>query len=324
MPKTIALLDNSMTFRSYLEPVFQALWPGNYVVHSTPGRASDLVFSSFEQQQRGEAARTPGKKVMLCGEPSNATLQDRTSNLIIDCKKLIQNNARYAYLPFAVLSFAERFQNKIADLLVPKHEAEILQKTKFCAYMYSRPNVYRENLFCAISGYKRVDSLGPNLNNMAPAAVPPPRQARAIIGRRRGVQIHPASAAPATDRGLYIPGVRTYNDSAVAKYRPYKFVIACENTSLLGYVTEKIVSPMLAHSIPIYFGAPDVATIFNPKSFINANSFASVAALVNHIREVDNNPALYKQMFLEPYFVNNTLPSVFASNHLCSVLGSLG
>lgn len=47
-------------------------------------------------------------------------------------------------------------------------------------------------------------------------------------------------------------------DSKVALYSQYKFVIAFENSVLEDYVTEKLYDPLLAGTVPIYLGAPNV------------------------------------------------------------------
>ena len=53
----------------------------------------------------------------------------------------------------------------------------------------------------------------------------------------------------------------------------YKFTVAFENNSALGYNTEKLTDPMLAGSIPIYFGNPQIGRHFNTRSFINAHEY---------------------------------------------------
>jgi len=53
----------------------------------------------------------------------------------------------------------------------------------------------------------------------------------------------------------------------------YKFTIAFENYSRRGYNTEKLLDPMVANSLPIYLGNPNIAEHFNPKSFINAHEY---------------------------------------------------
>ena len=54
-------------------------------------------------------------------------------------------------------------------------------------------------------------------------------------------------------------------------YRPYKFVIAMENESSPGYVSEKIVTAAMADAVPIYFGAPDIFEYVNRRRVIHCD-----------------------------------------------------
>ena len=85
----------------------------------------------------------------------------------------------------------------------------------------------------------------------------------------------------------------------------YKFNIAFENASLPGYTTEKIVEPMAARCLPIYWGNPLIHREFNPKSFLNYFDFRDEAALIERIIELDRSDALYRQYVAEPYFHEN-------------------
>src|SRR5438309_9644483 len=82
----------------------------------------------------------------------------------------------------------------------------------------------------------------------------------------------------------------------------YKFNIAFENASLPGYTTEKIVEPMAARCLPIYWGNPLIHREFNPKSFFNYVDFRDAAALIARFIELDQNYALYRQYVPAPYF----------------------
>ena len=75
--------------------------------------------------------------------------------------------------------------------------------------------------------------------------------------------------------------------------RSHKFTIAFENTAHPGYTTEKIVDAMLADSVPIYWGNPEVSRDFNTDSFIDASRFRSLEALADHVIEVHADDALY-------------------------------
>lgn len=63
-------------------------------------------------------------------------------------------------------------------------------------------------------------------------------------------------------------------DLEVELYKPYKFVITFENTtSVDGYVSKKIIIPLLAGCIPIYYGNDCVREQFITNCFINAADF---------------------------------------------------
>ena len=62
--------------------------------------------------------------------------------------------------------------------------------------------------------------------------------------------------------------------------RDYKFTIAFENESHPGYTTEKIVEPMLAASIPIYWGDPEVARHFDMDGIIACRDEGELRAAI--------------------------------------------
>ncbi len=76
--------------------------------------------------------------------------------------------------------------------------------------------------------------------------------------------------------------------------RQYKFTIAFENESCPGYTTEKIIHALAAGSVPIYWGNPDVARLFNPSAFINCHDFSSFEEVVEKILSIDDNDNDYK------------------------------
>jgi hypothetical protein len=74
--------------------------------------------------------------------------------------------------------------------------------------------------------------------------------------------------------------------------KDYRFTIAFENQSTVGYTTEKIIHPFIAGSIPIYWGNPKVAELFNPEAFINCHDFDDFESVISHVIQVDNDPVL--------------------------------
>lgn len=90
--------------------------------------------------------------------------------------------------------------------------------------------------------------------------------------------------------------------------RQGKFHIAFENSSTSGYITEKIMHAFAAHTIPIYWGAPDIGEDFNPKAYINCHQYDSVDAVMARVRELDCDDTAYTAMLEEPCFARGAEP----------------
>lgn len=80
----------------------------------------------------------------------------------------------------------------------------------------------------------------------------------------------------------------------------HKFSIAFESSSRSGWTTEKIVSSLVAQTIPIYWGNPSIGREFNTKRFINCHEYNSFEEVVERIKEIDNDDELYINMINEP------------------------
>jgi hypothetical protein len=111
--------------------------------------------------------------------------------------------------------------------------------------------------------------------------------------------------------GRYLNNVGHYVEDKIAFIRDYKFVISFENSSYPGYTTEKLIEPMLANCIPVYWGDPDVGKNFNTRSFINIKDTSSFDTAIKQIIELDNNTDKYLEMVNEPWFNNNEVPDKF-------------
>ena len=158
------------------------------------------------------------------------------------------------------------------------------EKREFCAFVVSQDHKKKTRnriaFFHRLSRYKKVSSGGRMLNNIG-GPLGPTRQDKLAFLRR------------------------------------HKFTIAFENARFPGYTTEKIYDAMEARSIPIYWGDPQVAQEFNPKSFINVAEFPSLDHAIQRIVEIDNDPELYRSILAEPYFPDNRPTPVFDPAPLC-------
>lgn len=86
---------------------------------------------------------------------------------------------------------------------------------------------------------------------------------------------------PAAD----FPSYRGRVDDKLATLEKYRFAICYENArNYPGYITEKIFDCMIAGAVPVYWGAPNVATFIPPDCYIDRTRFASEAELYAHLR----------------------------------------
>lgn len=151
-------------------------------------------------------------------------------------------------------------------------------KRKFCNFIYSNLNggdgaIIRQDFCKKLMKYKHVDCPGIVLNNMS----------NAIASRNSN----------------------NCWSSKLDFIKNYKFTIAFENSSSIGYTTEKLIQPLQSGSIPIYWGNPEVQREFNTKAFINCNDYKNFDEVIEKIIELDNNDDLYMEMLNQPPLVPN-------------------
>jgi hypothetical protein len=97
-------------------------------------------------------------------------------------------------------------------------------------------------------------------------------------------------------RNRQLPEADCGRDTRLATLARYKFTLAFENSIAPDYVTEKFFDPLIAGSVPVYLGAPNVSD-FAPASrcFINVADFSSPAALAAHLNAVDQDADAYAE-----------------------------
>ena len=170
------------------------------------------------------------------------------------------------YLPYLYLSLGEH--NKSIN---PKDY--INNKQFFCAYMYSHDVPHRIKYFNLLNNYKMVHGLGNSCNNYK------------------------------LENKNNIDQTQTYLDKAVEIYTNYKFVLALENFYQEGYFTEKIINPLIANSIPIYWGTSDVFNYINKKRVIYIQDYENDDELLKKIIEIDNSEEEYNKITAEPIYI---------------------
>ena len=199
----------------------------------------------------------------------------------VDLASFPAPKGRALHFPFWALYLSSLFgARELRQRQAADPQQVLARKQKFCAFAALNPRAsLRNEMAVLLSLRHRVTCAGRTLRNGA-YAIP-----RGDFGH------FPESFAWQASRQI----LRRF-------YQQHKFVIAYENDALPGYVTEKLAMAFLAHSVPIYWGAPDVADIFNPAAFIHARDFSSQQDLVDYVCHVHAHDELYLRYLRAPIF----------------------
>ena len=153
------------------------------------------------------------------------------------------------------------YRNDIERLKVKHIHTQLKDKDSFCSFVYSNSN-----------------------------AAPEREQLFDLLSAYRTV----------SSGGRYRNNVGEPVADKLAFQQHHKFDIAFENTSHDGYTTEKLVQAFAAGTIPIYWGDPRVGETFNTDSFINCHDYPNFDAVVERVKEIDGDDALWQKMISTP------------------------
>ncbi|MDD5864105.1 MAG: glycosyltransferase family 10 [Firmicutes bacterium] len=134
-------------------------------------------------------------------------------------------------------------------------------------------NGIRGDFFRKLCQYKRVESPGTYLNNMP--------------------------------NGFTVDWT---DESKTEFQRKCKFTLCFESTKSEGFVTEKLMDAFYADTIPVYFGSDTAKDIFNPNAFIHCSDYDSFDAVIEKIKELDQNDEQYLEMLRQPVLVDPDYP----------------
>jgi hypothetical protein len=169
------------------------------------------------------------------------------------------------------------FKNKQQNIYYPTQHNTNVPKKFACTFISNPNGKERNKLIEALEKYKDIDHFGVYKNN----------------------------------QGSSFPGDYGSNE-LITKMKEYKFVIACENSQEDAYISEKIINPLFAGVIPIYWGCDRISDYFNETRFIHMrdNSDESINKLVDNISKIDNDDSQYINIINSPI---NTITNVIVN-----------
>ncbi|OUQ43263.1 hypothetical protein B5E65_05690 [Gemmiger sp. An120] len=149
----------------------------------------------------------------------------------------------------------------------------LARKEIFCDLIYRHGKDdygHRKKAFDVLNAYKPVAAAGTFLNNMPDGKV----VTHAIGGGKLELQ------------------------------QKSKFSLAIESISYPGYISEKVIHPLAAWSVPIYCGHVETAEILNPNAYINAADYDyDWERILQRVEQLDRNDDEYLSVLHQPAFV---------------------
>ena len=187
-------------------------------------------------------------------------------------------NVPNVFLPYYAVAYHNLPDR--ADLIKPSTLEGVARwsnftQRRFAAYVHNHCHFFRDSVFDMLNAYKKVDALSNCRHN--------------------------------TNRSDIDPTVSTSWTDVSKLYRHYKFVITVENHWTAGYMTEKVITAMIAGAIPIYLGAPDISEHFNDESFVHLEHYADLKDAVNWVAYLDRNDTAYLEVLARPWLKGNVL-----------------
>jgi len=248
----------------------------------------DLVISG------GGPKRNGIKTVYFSGEPFFLSNEEFDNICDYGMSGYYIDKSNYFRFPLYLYYIHNFIKNGIIkDMNFFFNERTTTHKNKFCNFIARSSNGKRGGFFEKLNKYKKIDT------NVLPY------------------------------KNVNVPGYGGSIQGSIDKInfiKDYKFTIAFENSSIKngldGYTTEKLVEPMVANSLPIYWGNTRISEDFNTNSILNYFDYNNDEELIDRIIELDNNDDLYNNYFKEP-FVTSKQKTLLDVEYLISIFDDI-
>jgi hypothetical protein len=173
---------------------------------------------------------------------------------------------------YVIYDYDNHFRDAPNTSNIDRGLIDLIGKNKeFCSFVVKNGGCQKRNdWFHKLNDYKRVASGGPLFNNI----------------------------------GYILPRGEESVSAKLKFLNSYKFNLCFENTSYPGYATEKLYEALCAKTVPIYWGSPTIEVDFNTKAFLNWHDYRDDEAFFEAIKEIDETPELYEEMYMAPMFAD--------------------
>ena len=172
---------------------------------------------------------------------------------------------------YVIYDYDNHFRDVPNTSTIRRSPSDLNERKEFCSFVVKNGGCeMRNKWFHKLNEYRQVASGGPLFNNI----------------------------------GYILPRGEESVQAKIKFLNSYKFNLCFENSSYPGYATEKLYEALCAKTIPIYWGSPTIEVDFNPKAFLNYHDFGNDQDFFEAIKEIDQVPDMYEEMYLQPMFAD--------------------
>ena len=264
-----------------------------------------ILFSTFNKNNTKEIPIIKDKATTIfwTGENIRPDMNKCNYAFAFDYEEKIKNSN---YMRIPLYSYFGAGKNLIKSKKFNANKI-LKEKTKFCNYIYSKDAKERVEFYKELSKYKKINAPGRSMNNTSP-----------ITPANLSLLLKPLQFAESFTKKYAVSSMisrhfSNWRKDIIEYQKQFKFTIAFENSSYPGYTTEKIYHPMLANSIPLYWGNPEIKRDFNTKSFVNWHDYNDHKKVADVVIDLDSNDKKYIKMLSEPWF-NKNKPNKWCNN----------
>ena len=172
---------------------------------------------------------------------------------------------------YVIYDYDNHFRDVPNTSTIRRSPSDLNERKEFCSFVVKNGGCeMRNKWFHKLNEYRQVASGGPLFNNI----------------------------------GYILPRGEESVQAKIKFLNSYKFNLCFENSSYPGYATEKLYEALCAKTIPIYWGSPTIEVDFNPKAFLNYHDYGNDQDFFEAIKEIDQTPDMYEEMYLQPMFAD--------------------
>ncbi len=172
---------------------------------------------------------------------------------------------------YVIYDYDNHFRDAPNTSNIDRTPGDLMVPSGFCSFVVKNGGCQKRNdWFHKLNEYKPVASGGPLFNNI----------------------------------GYVLPRGEESVSAKLKFLNSYKFNLCFENSSYPGYATEKLYEALCAKTVPIYWGSPTIEVDFNTKAFLNWHDYQDDEAFFDAIKDIDEAPELYEEMYMAPMFAD--------------------